>query len=225
MKILVSDFDGTIFNENFEKNIEMINNFISQGNTFIIATGRTIEGLKKIIDYTNLQCQYYICSDGAVIYDSFLNIIYRKDINPASVEDIIKILDSYPEIDYYIDTTHGLSKDTSHSANRILIKYQDKLLAQQILDKICNSTHDIYGYISQNWINIGNSSCSKGNAINYLIDNYHLNRNDIITIGNGANDKSMAGFQSYIIKNDEYTPSTENIINSFEELLVNINKK
>ena len=39
MKILVSDFDKTLFTDEYELNIELVNKFISEGNIFIIATG------------------------------------------------------------------------------------------------------------------------------------------------------------------------------------------
>ena len=50
MKIIASDFDNTIYyledderNYRNKPNVEAINNFINQGNIFIIITGKTIQ--------------------------------------------------------------------------------------------------------------------------------------------------------------------------------------
>ena len=44
MKLIVSDFDGTFFDNNYDKNIELINKY---SDDFVIATGRNIKSLKK----------------------------------------------------------------------------------------------------------------------------------------------------------------------------------
>ena len=38
MKMLVSDFDGTLYTNDYQKNIEAVNRFVEAGNLFVINT-------------------------------------------------------------------------------------------------------------------------------------------------------------------------------------------
>ena len=91
MKLIVSDFDLTFFDENYDENIELINSFVDKGNMFIIATGRSYELLKKEIENKNIKFKYLICSDGAVILDENLNII-RQIVFDDYIIEIIEYL-------------------------------------------------------------------------------------------------------------------------------------
>ena len=92
MRVVVSDFDNTIYNENYLKNIDLIKDFIARKNKFIIATGRNLSSLLKEIDKFNLDIEYYICNDGAVIYDKYKNIVYRMDIDSYIAKNIFEML-------------------------------------------------------------------------------------------------------------------------------------
>ena len=50
MKIVVSSFSDSVFVNNLDKNIEIVNKFVSEGNMFIIATGKNISNVNKIIN-------------------------------------------------------------------------------------------------------------------------------------------------------------------------------
>ena len=49
MKCLISDFDGTLYDNNFINNLKSIKEFIDDGNIFVVATGRTFKNIKKKI--------------------------------------------------------------------------------------------------------------------------------------------------------------------------------
>ena len=53
MNLLVSDFDGTFFDDNYEKNIQFIKE--CKNLDFIIATGRNILSLKNDL---KIKCKY-----------------------------------------------------------------------------------------------------------------------------------------------------------------------
>ena len=67
MKVLVSDFDNTLFTDDYQLNIKKINEFVDKGNLFIIATGRNYNQLKSDIKGKNIKYSYLICEDGAKI--------------------------------------------------------------------------------------------------------------------------------------------------------------
>ena len=79
----------------------------------------------------------------------------------------------------------------------------------------------IFGYVSNNWINITKKTETKGKAIDFLSEYYNLGKYPIYVIGNDINDISMCdyNFISYGIKDDnnKYLDKFNNIVNNFEE--------
>ena len=99
MNLIISDFDGTFYDYNYEENIKYIES-IKDKNDFVIATGRHFKSLKGDLE-TN--CKYYICNDGGYILDNKENLIYKKYINENELE---KVLDRIKELgyeEYFID--------------------------------------------------------------------------------------------------------------------------
>ena len=71
MKILASDYDGTLRTEELvaEKDIEAIARFRKAGNLFGIVTGRSMESLQKEIERNGFTYDFIITNNGGVIYD------------------------------------------------------------------------------------------------------------------------------------------------------------
>lgn len=116
MKLLAVDFDNTFFNGE-----DYANNFIEEGNIFIIITGRDIKSLLSDIDQTNLKYHYLVCNDGGIIFDNNLNIIYQCDLPKHVIPTIITLYSQNKCIDdWYIDTGLTITKDTSSNANGLI---------------------------------------------------------------------------------------------------------
>lgn len=222
MSIVVSDFDNTILDKNYLNNINAIKNFVSRGNTFIIATGRNIESIKSEVDKYNIPVEYYICNDGAVIYDKYLTVIYRKDIDEYIAKEIIKILNNDLNIaEAFIDNTNGYSKDI-RNVNKIIAKPIDMHKAEFVLSRIVKSYPCVIGYLSKHFININNNLASKGNALKYLVNFYHLDENEIYTIGDGVNDIDLiSNYLGFTVSSaiDDLKSSSYKTVSSLEELL------
>lgn len=203
MKIIVSDFDGTLYGKDLEENVKAINDFVRRGNKFIIATGRAMNYLAEDISMIDLDCEYYICNDGAVIFDRYFNVVFRKDINQELVRPIYYLLkDDENMIETFIDTSHGYVTDTSKCANGIIARPYDREKALGTLDTILRKYPDINGYMSTNWINLFDKSVSKKKAIDYLAETYHYDKAQIYTIGDGFNDLEMIeAYHGYTLEN------------------------
>lgn len=228
MKIVVSDFDGTLFGQNYEENISAINDFVRRGNKFIIATGRAMNYLAEDLSMVDLDCEYYICNDGGVIFDKYFNVVYRKDIKQELVRPIYHMLsDDENMIETFIDTSHGYAVDTSKCANGIIARPYDKEKALLTLDTILRKYPDINGYMSTNWINLIDKDVSKRAAIEYLIDTYHYDEAEIYTIGDGMNDFQMIEhYQGYTFEDssDDLKAVAKGIITNMKEFLEAIDK-
>ena len=227
MKILVSDFDETLFVNNQICCLDKINKFINDGNVFIIATGRNISNLKKDLDNFSLNCNYYICNDGAMILDQYLNIIYRSDIDKTVVRPLYNELKNDDNIlEVLVDTGSGYIDDVNRPTNKMIARYFNREQADFLVSKINNKYPSIFGYVSNNWINITKRTENKGKAINYLASYYNLDKYPIYVVGNDINDISMCNYNfiSYgIALNNKYIDKFGKKVINFEEAFNDIN--
>ena len=203
MKILVSSFSDKVFVNDLKNNVNIINNFVKEGNMFIISTGKNISKVLSTLANFNLDVSYYICNDGAVIFDKYLNVIYRVDIAPIYVKSFFNIFKKCRYIDYIkIDTSSTLVDNLIGNANKIVMKYNDKKIALKIQELINKKYKGVYAYTTYNYINIVNNSVSKKMALEYMLDFYNLKNHQVYTIVKDNNDKSLKDYESYVINNN-----------------------
>jgi len=215
VKLLVSDFDLTFFDNDYDNNIKLVNEFVSKGNIFVIATGRPYSFLKKDIQNKKIDYSYLICTDGGTIYDKDLNLLNINQLDNKIAKEIIDLFEksSYINnifvdlVDEQICGVYGL--------------YEDIKEAEDLLNYIMN-TYNVSGYLSCNWINIISKDLSKINGIEFLKEILNIRDKDIYTIGDAVNDISMIKkYNGYKIGIDEFDG---NRINNFKELMEILNK-
>ncbi|MBQ7140011.1 MAG: HAD family phosphatase [Bacilli bacterium] len=193
-KILVSDFDNTLYKNTKDLilNINAINSFVEKGNIFIIATGRCYKDISKFTIKYNIPFNYLICNDGATIFDSNGNLIYKKNIPYETGVKIIEYLKLNKLMNKsYIDTGFDYTKDINYDFNGIIIRAFDKEESQILLNNIINNFEGIHGYMSDNWINIIEQSVNKASGIEVLCKMNNYDKNSIYTIGDTVNDIPM----------------------------------
>lgn len=228
MKMLVTDFDRTLFPDHFEENIISINDFVDQGNILVIATGRNLKSLYDQIKEYNIKYNYLICNDGAVIYDQNLNSIFQVEIEPKLAEKIVCELKKDKNIkEVFVSDGYNLLENVSQ-VTAIFGKHIKKYLAFKTLKKIVNKFDNVHGYVSTNWVAINDKKASKGMAVKYLVSKYNLAKEDVFTIGNSFNDISMNEmYQGYSVKKANYALKRVSIgkVKSVSELIKIINQK
>lgn len=220
MKVLVSDFDGTFFDNNYLKNIDNVNKFVDDGNLFIIATGRSINNLKIDIQDYDIKYSYLICSDGASIYDNKYNNLFYCDIDKDLINPICNLLDNDPNISITLIENDNIVSGTM--ANSIAGKFIDRSICEELVKKVNSDFSSVNSYLSDNYINIRNKKVSKAEAIKFLIEKYNLNKNDIYTVGDSVNDIEMCKeFKSFTFINAESDVKdvSNNIVLNFNEVL------
>ena len=226
MKIVVSDIDNSMdFNDN-SKLIKIIAKFISKGNMFIVATNKTINYVADALAISEVEPAYYICNGGACIFDEYFNILYRKDIEHEDVRPILNILEDDENIlEAYIDTTHGFASNTSMAANGIVARPFDYAKAEITLNSIVRKYPSVHGYINDSWINIMDKAVTKGSAMKYLVDTYHLKKDDIFVLGQDLNDlELMEEYNGFLAPDavEDIKKYSEEEPTTLEELLENL---
>lgn len=191
MKLLVSDYDGTIkgFNDNMDETSKNIQKFMDKGNLFAISTGRCLLSILKQTNNYNIPYDYLMCNDGSTAFDKDLKTIYTNPINEKTLDELIVCLEKLVGIKYSL---FNESTYTNKKENIISIEIIDynilrlRIILENITKYFPNIIHNQYyflGYIK--------NECSKALGIHKLIDSQSLKVDDIICVGDGPNDISM----------------------------------
>ena len=210
MNLIISDFDGTFYDNNYEENIKFIKS-IRENYDIVIATGRNFKSLNTDLKF---ECPYYICNDGGYILDSNENVIYKNYINDKSIKIIYKRMNELQYKNYFFDYIDHFDTKLNPNVNKLSIKIKDGK-AKEDIEYLLKDIDDVYAYISTNWINILSVNSTKEKAIEKLltITNYAK----IYVVGNEINDIGMLKkYNGYLISKEK---SKEfNVINNFLEL-------
>ena len=207
MKLIVSDFDGTFYDENYLENIDFIKSL--KDVDFVIATGRNYESLKRDL---KIDCKYYICNDGGYILDNNENVIYKNYMNDNSIKIVYDRMKELNFSKYFFDYVDHFDEDLKPKVNKLSIRKKDNNTYSD-MKYMFEGIDDIYGYLSENWINILSIESKKELAIEKIKSNY----DEVIVIGNEINDYEMIKkYNGYLINKE--LKNDENTINNFLDL-------
>ena len=146
MKLLVTDYDGTMYYEKqdlkaLRENIEALKQFIKQ-NMVVIATGRPYTSIKKEIDTYSIPYNYIISPNGACIFNQNNSPIYTQTIKEEVIKKTLEYLQKLPYIskikliDIYGNETNNLENVIQiYVEIKISSIYELKRIKQELIFK------------------------------------------------------------------------------------------
>lgn len=210
MKVILSDFDGTLFfgkDKDYSDTAEAIKKWQEAGNLFCMVTGRSLTHLLQDLEPMGIAPDYYVLSTGATLYNKDKELI---DIVGVAGEDIEIICDTAEELDYMFvgaSATDGIYLKQKGQPD---IPYDRKFIAGfarfnsdaaadkfelLIKEKLGNNILVMRQGI---YFDLPNISCGKAKGIERLIDILKIDEKQIFCVGDGVNDLDMLQrFQSY----------------------------
>lgn len=219
MKVLASDYDGTLRTEEAVdvNDVHAIQKFREKGNLFGLVTGRSMESIQKEIANNKIEFDFIVGNNGGVIYDKDFNRLecVYMDFNKAlDIISYIKTLDcvSYVINDGFhrfkfsvdknqIDHKYGNLKDTTEKEEEILdrgkiaqlvISLNDQMLADEISHYInTNFKGFAVAYVNINCVDIVPVGVSKAEGLYFIEQHLGLEHDDIYAIGDSFNDIPM----------------------------------
>lgn len=219
MKVLASDYDGTLRTEEIVdvNDVRAIQKFREKGNLFGLVTGRSMESIQKEIANNKIEFDFIVGNNGGVIYDKDFNRLecVYMDFNKAlDIISYIKTLDcvSYVINDGFhrfkfsvdknqIDHKYGNLKDTTEKEEKILdrgkiaqlvISLNDQMLAEEISHYInTNFKGFAVAYVNINCVDIVPVGVSKAEGLYFIEQHLGLEHDDIYAIGDSFNDIPM----------------------------------
>lgn len=194
MKILVSDFDGTFyFNSlNINNNIDQILWLMDGGNKFIIATARSYNGIKPLIDKHSIPFDYLVCLEGASTFNANDELMFDYSFNIEEKKLIDGILDKYK----YPKVVVLYSAYDWHDIKNPICGYQISSINPKALTILRNKITQELPHLSlkNNGIFrliISKYPINKSFAINQINQELNVEKSNIFTIGNYLNDLEM----------------------------------
>ena len=214
MKIIASDFDGTInYNGVSQADREAIKRFREAGNKFGIVTGRDLEAARWILHGDKMEVDFYVTCTGALITDGDGKIIYEDTGSVGEyIKDVIKEAKNNGAwalnivnrtLKYQVDCTgvipyeHGKMKEFNHCNTWLPNDEAAKKLCEYI-----NEKHGDKISACQNGRNV--DMPPYGNSKTTGIYKYasQFENPKIYTVGDNYNDIPMlAEFESFAVSN------------------------
>ena len=199
MKLLVSDYDGTIEIEELFKDpyipkgtISNINDFRSAGNKFMIATARPYNSIMSEIEKYHIPYDFVSTLNGCIIHDNNGNIINSMDMPDLDIEELYKLYSCINKI----ELIKGKDKNLYYIFKTKFLKSSKKLIEH--LEK---SKFNVQSWFL-NTYNIVHPISNKIDSIRFIQSLLGISDDSIITVGDAKDDLEMIkNYYSYgIIK-------------------------
>lgn len=237
MKILVSDYDGTIkrFDKtlspfeliDFKQDLKSIKEFMKKGNIFVISTKRMYESMIREIKKYDIEYDYLTIAEGLITFDKNNNLIYSNCIESEIIDFLkkeeSKVSEKIKAIDCYDEKGKRSTFDRKNFTIVGITSFDTNYLAR--LQKfIYSEFKDIYVtydfYSNTLWIH---NNINKQIGIEKLMsikEELSKYSQDIITVGDRINDYPM------LINNNGYAIKDSSIADKFdkEQVVPNIRK-
>lgn len=226
MKLIASDFDGTIFIDEKIKteDIEAIRDFQDKGNLFGLVTGRTYHSLFVLIE-GKIDPDFIIANNGSHIFvknGTDMIEILKYSLDQDKLRDVI---------DYYGRTyPTKIFTDKDREVGRL----EDLREGEEILSLAIYSDHILENPFQEDFsfhksigvIDVINYAVSKQTGIEFIKDFYGFHK-EIIAIGDDYNDISFLeqtrlSFSLNYVKEKEVLDAVNFKVEGIRELIENI---
>lgn len=193
MKVLISDYDGTLYvNENdIKNNSEKIEEFRKKGNMFIISTARNYSSIKEECIKNNIIVDYFFCDIGSVILDFEGNVIYEQHIGKEDVKKIEEKLENYKN--KLIISRYGTNAKIEKELNEV-IEYKikgDMNYLVEVKNAIEKEIENVKTQITEDNRFIIHTSTKESAIEKFLLMTGSVKKEEIYTVGDELDDLEM----------------------------------
>ena len=201
MKIIASDFDGTIYRNRVitERDKNAVLEWQKNGNHFGIVTGRG-SGIINTLAEHGIKLDYAIAYNGAIVLDSEGNVIYEDWFKRGIAKEYYDFAYStdfeFDDPDECTDDPNDESKE--HQMSLLLMDEDDAKKLADILNEKFEGR--LTSYSNGHWINTVKYGTSKATGIAHYAEMKNIEMKDIFTVGDFFNDLPMLqAFNGYVV--------------------------
>lgn len=187
MKLLVSDYDGTVNfrGEVHSEDIDALKSFKSEGNIISIASSRPFKSLHAEVQRFNIPCDLLVCNDGNAIFEGD-RLINQNRLNLDELKCLRELLRGLPQGQIIPLDAFGVNSFDP-------VYYQVTLNNDRPFEEY-DEMFRRNGFSTDYYMNAGmifSNRRGKNDATRYLLDKYGIDSTQAYTVGDGDNDYSM----------------------------------
>ena len=228
MKLLVSDYDGTLFTteRGIRINVERIQEFIKDGNIFMLSSGRSYESLMNKVEEHHIPFSYLATEDGSHLFDRNGTLLHEDLLDI----DIEKEIHDIKALNRHYGMQYGTTRKYYESYPELPVSSINFIIYEDMIDKnfkkewkkierAHRSDYEFlaYGYDSIYYYCIKAKGVDKSKPVDKLAEILSLDKKDIFTIGDGENDIPMViNYNGYAI--GKYEPLKRCAIRCYNEV-------
>ena len=226
MKLIASDFDGTIFIDEKIKteDIKAIRDFQDKGNLFGIVTGRTYHSLFVLIE-GKMDPDFVIANNGSHIFvknGKDMTEVLKYSLDQDKIRDVIDFYGGKYQTRIFTDKDRAVEKIADLIEGEEILSlaiYSDNMLENPFQEDF--SFHKSIGVID-----VINSAVSKQTGVEFIKDFYGFDK-EIIAIGDDFNDitfleQTRLSFSLNYVKEKEVLDAVNFTVEGIRELIDNI---
>lgn len=225
MKIIASDFDGTIYRNGkiTEADRNAVLNWQKAGNKFGIVTGRG-EGILETLEELGIKLDYAISENGAVVLDGNGNLIYEDWFKRGIAHEYFEFAYS-TGFKFKNPNTHSEDPNDERKEHQLTLRLEDGLYDDaKELAEILNKHFDgrLTSYSNGHWINTVKYGTSKATGIRHYASHINVDDSCIFTVGDYLNDLPMlTKFNGYVVSTcyPEMKKYVPNVCRDIEDLV------
>lgn len=229
IKLIITDLDGTLLNDNKEINPEfwrVHEELQKRGVLFSIASGRQLYTMEQ--QFERIKQQTYFIAENGTIMKKGDEILHTNPLSKDDVDQLVRLSREVPKINpivcgvnsAYIENTeepfYAQAKKYYFKLEVVddLTQVDDTVLKIAIADPLPPETHSYLHFkkyeskykisvSGPDWMDIASSGSSKGAAISMLKKDLGIKHDEIMIFGDFPNDLEMMsmGAYSYAMKN------------------------
>lgn len=202
MKIIASDFDGTLYrNEKItDRDKNAIFEWQKRGNKFGIVTGRGSDILKILTEH-GIKLDYAISYNGAVVFDSDGKILFDDCFTKGMTKEVYDFIDT---TDFKLLGERDKIDDINDSRRecQIYLRLKDEDEAKKLTDMLNEKfAGRLTSYPNGHWINTVKYGVSKATGIAHYAEIIGIDKEDIYTVGDCHNDLPMLqAFKGHVVE-------------------------
>ncbi len=224
MKIIASDYDGTLNHGGIDKEkIKAISKWRKEGNIFSIISGRGAPDLVRLYNEQSFECDFLIADNGAIIMKTDGEIVCEDKIDTSVAKPFLEFLfsqdckwgyvqTSFPCRVFKDDDFEDYDKEECftfdklpefpyvYQINTALETFDE---AARVTEAIKKNFGDVLNPLQNGTcIDIVSVNMDKAKGIYKFIELLGATYEDVITVGDNINDKDMIKeFRSYAMEN------------------------
>lgn len=219
--ILFSDFDKTLYFKDDEAraraNLEAARGWREAGHKFCITTGRSYRSVTTEMPELKELCDYYIVDSGSIVLSREGELLHAFYFEPEVVAGIVDVAKSWVEAPtplFYTPDYEGVDY-TAERVTKLRLWFEDLRLMSGIAEKLEKSFPVFVVFTDgksrhreldgkNGFVEIVPVESGKNHAIEFLQKTEGILAEDIVTVGDSANDYAMVReFGGFVIEGSE----------------------